>query len=139
MRDPEANADRLGALKALGVRIAIDDFGTGYSTLTQLQRLPVDALKIDRSFVSGIAGNPESGALVHTLVQLGKTMGLETYAEGVEDSDQLRRLVREQCDRGQGYLFARPLALADLEPLLAAAHPLGGSWDVLAAEAAQER
>jgi len=134
MRDPQANATRLAALKALGVRIAIDDFGTGYSTLTQLQLLPVDALKIDRSFVSGIANNPESGALVHTLVQLGKTIGLETYAEGVEDTDQLRRLVREQCDRGQGYLFARPLALGDLEPLLAADHPIG-SLGVLAGDA----
>jgi len=138
MREPEANARRLSALKALGVRIAIDDFGTGYSTLTQLQLLPVDALKIDRSFVSGIANNPESGALVHTLVQLGKTIGLETYAEGVEDTDQLRRLVREQCDRGQGYLFARPVALADLEPLLAADHPIGSLED-LAVEEPQAR
>ena len=109
MRDTDASARQLHALKRLGVRIAIDDFGTGYSSLSYLQQFPVDALKIDRSFITAIASNPESGALIHTLVQLGKTLKIETLAEGIEDTSQLHHLQREACDSGQGYLFARPL------------------------------
>lgn len=119
MRDPTRSADRLHALKALGVRVAIDDFGTGYSSLAYLKQFPVDALKIDRSFISGIAESPEGGALIHTLVQLGKTLGIETYAEGIEDHSQLRHLQAEECDSGQGYLFARPLSPEALEALIA--------------------
>jgi diguanylate cyclase (GGDEF)-like protein len=115
MRDAELSARTLRALKALGVRIAIDDFGTGYSSLAYLQQFPVDALKIDRSFIAGIAGSPEASVLMHALIQLGKTLGIETLAEGIEERGQLHRLQREQCDTGQGYLFARPLSPADLE------------------------
>ena len=89
MLDPEATAARLHALKALGVRIAIDDFGTGYSSLGYLRQFPVDSLKIDRSFVTGIAGSEQSAALIHTLVQLGKSLDIETLAEGIEDKAQL--------------------------------------------------
>ena len=67
------------------MRIAIDDFGTGYSSLGYIQQFPVDALKIDRSFMSGVSHNPESAALIHTMIQLGKTLGIETLAEGIED------------------------------------------------------
>jgi diguanylate cyclase (GGDEF)-like protein len=109
MRDADATARRLRTLKELGVRIAIDDFGTGYSSLAYLAQFPVDAIKIDRSFVSGIAASRESHALIHTLVQLGKALELETLAEGIEEDSQLRELQREQCDSGQGFLFARPL------------------------------
>jgi diguanylate cyclase (GGDEF)-like protein len=109
MHDPDQAADRLTALKALGVRIAIDDFGTGYSSMAYLRRFPVDALKIDRSFISGIAVSTGSREIVHSLVQLGKTLGLETLGEGIEEPTQLRNLQREQCDSGQGFLFARPL------------------------------
>jgi diguanylate cyclase (GGDEF)-like protein len=119
MRDASASAERLHALKALGLRIAIDDFGTGYSSLAYLQQFPVDSLKIDRSFISGVASSPESTALIHTLVQLGKALGIETLAEGIEEQAQLLNLQREQCDSGQGYLFARPLPPAELEALLA--------------------
>jgi diguanylate cyclase (GGDEF)-like protein len=118
MRDASRSADRLRELKALGVRIAIDDFGTGYSSLAYLQQFPVDALKIDRSFITGIASSPEANALIHTLVQLGKTLGIETYAEGIEDRSQLQHLQREECDSGQGYLFAKPLSPRALEELL---------------------
>jgi diguanylate cyclase (GGDEF)-like protein len=118
MRDASCSADRLRDLKALGVRVAIDDFGTGYCSLAYLQQFPVDALKIDRSFITGIASSPEANALIHTLVQLGKTLGIETYAEGIEDRSQLRHLQDEECDSGQGYLFARPLAPQALEELL---------------------
>jgi len=118
MRDAEAATERLNALKLLGVRIAIDDFGTGYSSLAYLRQFPVDALKIDRSFISAIASSRESNALIHTLVQLGKTLGLETLGEGIEEQSQLRELQREHCDSGQGFLFARPLEPDAIDRLL---------------------
>ncbi len=123
MRDAEASAAQLHKLKALGLRIAIDDFGTGYSSLGYLRQFPVDALKIDRSFITGIAGNPEAGTLIHTLVQLGKSLGIETLAEGIEETSQLHHLQREACDSGQGYLFARPLAPQAVAELLAGKAP----------------
>jgi diguanylate cyclase (GGDEF)-like protein len=123
MRDATRSAAQLHDLKRLGVRVAIDDFGTGYCSLAYLQQFPVDALKIDRSFINGIASSPEAGALIHTLVQLGKTLGIETYAEGIEERSQLQHLQREQCDSGQGYLFARPLSPEALEALLAITTP----------------
>jgi diguanylate cyclase (GGDEF)-like protein len=118
MRDPEATARRLQELKRLGVRIAIDDFGTGYSSLAYLRQFPADALKIDRSFVSDIAASQQSTALVRTLVQLGKTLQIETLAEGIEDNAQLQTLRREHCDHGQGFLFSRPLEVDALEAFL---------------------
>ncbi len=120
MRDAEATAKRLRSLKELGVRIAIDDFGTGYSSLAYLRQFPVDALKIDRSFISGIAGSKGSAALIHTLVQLGKTLDIETLAEGIEERSQLETLQREHCDHGQGFLFSRPLNVDAVEKFLAA-------------------
>ena len=119
MNDVAAVVPRLAALKATGVRIAIDDFGTGYSSLAHLQQLPVDTLKIDRAFISAMAESPESGALIRTLVQLGKTLGLETLAEGIEERDQYSQLEREHCDSGQGYLYARPLEVDAVEAFLA--------------------
>jgi diguanylate cyclase (GGDEF)-like protein len=118
MRDAEATAKRLRSLKQLGVRIAIDDFGTGYSSLAYLRQFPVDALKIDRSFISGIAGSKGSAALIHTLVQLGKTLDIETLAEGIEERSQLETLQREHCDHGQGFLFSRPLDVEAVEAFL---------------------
>ncbi|MGB8197093.1 MAG: EAL domain-containing protein [Acidimicrobiales bacterium] len=118
MHDSGATLSRLMLLKALGVRVAIDDFGTGYSSLAYLRQFPIDILKIDRSFVSGIADTKESAALVHTLVQLGKVLGIETIAEGVETSDQRARLETENVDAGQGFLFAHPLAVEDVDRLL---------------------
>src|SRR6202042_3014236 len=104
----DETARRLAALKALGVRIAIDDFGTGYSSLAHLQRFPVDALKIDRSFISGLRHNEEGETLVHTLVQLGKALSIETFAEGIEQQRELSLLRDEDWDTGQGFLFPRP-------------------------------
>jgi diguanylate cyclase (GGDEF)-like protein len=109
MRNAEETARRLAQIKALGVRIAIDDFGTGYSSLAHLQRFPVDALKIDRSFISQLKDNKEGETLIHTLVQLGKALSLETFAEGIEHQQELSLLQDEDCDTGQGFLFARPL------------------------------
>jgi EAL domain-containing protein (putative c-di-GMP-specific phosphodiesterase class I) len=115
MRDAEATAKRLVLLKELGVRIAIDDFGTGYSSLAYLRQFPVDALKIDRSFIDGIATSKASAALIHTLVALGKALEIETLAEGIEDQAQLETLQREDCDQGQGFLFSRPLDVDAIE------------------------
>jgi len=119
MRDTETTAARLRALKALGIRISVDDFGTGYSSLAYLRQFPVDSLKIDRSFITNIAESTESEALIHTLVQLGKSLGIETLAEGIEQSAQLLHLQHEHCDIGQGFLFSRPLEVADAEAFLA--------------------
>ncbi len=109
MRNTNGAQKQLTALKSLGVRIAIDDFGTGYSSLSYLQQFPVDCLKIDKSFIAGMAKTPEGDALIHTLMQLGKALHLETLAEGIEESAQLSQLQIESCDVGQGFLFARPL------------------------------
>ena len=109
MRNREETARRLTAIRELGVRIAIDDFGTGYSSLAHLQQFPVDALKIDRSFISRLTENSEAATLVHTLVQLGKALSIETLAEGIEQEQELSMLQQEQCDSGQGFLYARPM------------------------------
>jgi diguanylate cyclase (GGDEF)-like protein len=118
MRNPDDTACLLAELKALDVRIAVDDFGTGYSSLAYLRQFPVDSLKIDRTFITGLALSSEAHALTHTLIQLGKALGLETLAEGVESHSQVRELQREGCDLAQGYLFARPLAPEALEQFL---------------------
>jgi diguanylate cyclase (GGDEF)-like protein len=113
MSDAEETARRLATIKELGVRVAIDDFGTGYSSLAYLQRFPVDALKIDRSFISRMRQDPEGETLIRTLVQLGKSMSIETLAEGIEQANELSLLQDESCDTGQGFLFARPLSVED--------------------------
>jgi diguanylate cyclase (GGDEF)-like protein len=118
MRNIEETAQRLTQIKALGVRIAIDDFGTGYSSLAHLQRFPVDALKIDRSFILGLTHNQEGETLIRTLVQLGKSLSIETFAEGIEQQEELSLLRGEDCDSGQGFLFARPLDVAATEKFL---------------------
>jgi diguanylate cyclase (GGDEF)-like protein len=120
MRNVEETVRRLAAIKRLGVRIAIDDFGTGYSSLAHLQRFPVDALKIDRSFISGMRDNLEGETLIQTLVQLGKALSIETFAEGIEQQDELSVLRGQNCDSGQGFLFARPLDVAETENFLRA-------------------
>jgi diguanylate cyclase (GGDEF)-like protein len=119
MRNVAAVIPRLEAVKASGVRVAIDDFGTGYSSLAYLRELPVDTLKIDQSFVSAMGDSPEAGALIHTLVQLGKSLGLKTLAEGIEETRQYAWLRQEDCDKGQGFLYARPLAIDEVPAFLA--------------------
>jgi diguanylate cyclase (GGDEF)-like protein len=121
MRDVASTLVLLNELKALGVQIAIDDFGTGYSSMAYLRQFPIDVMKIDRSFVTCIADSPESAAIVHTMVQLGKVLGLETIAEGVENDDQLLRLRAEGVNVGQGFLFARPMGAAEAGRLLESA------------------
>jgi diguanylate cyclase (GGDEF)-like protein len=109
MRDAVEVAARLFELRDLGVRVAIDDFGTGYSSLAHLERFPVDALKIHRSFVSQLGASPEAKTLIRTLVQLGRALALDTLAKGIEQESELAILRAESCGAGQGFLFARPL------------------------------
>jgi len=124
MHNVEGTRVRLTRLKALGVRVAIDDFGTGYSSLAYLRQFPIDVLKIDRSFVTGIADTAEAAALLHTMVQLGKALGLETVAEGIENDAQRTHVTAENVDTGQGFLFARPLDVEAVNRLLEQAHDM---------------
>jgi diguanylate cyclase len=109
---------RLTELKALGVRIAVDDFGTGYSSMNHLRTLPIDELKIDRSFIAAMENSAQASTLVRSLIQLGAALGIGTVAEGIEDAEQLVRLQEEECPQGQGYLFAKPLGGDDLKAYL---------------------
>ncbi len=109
---------RLRELKALGVLVAVDDLGAGYSALAHLRQVPIDALKIDRSFVAAMADSPEAISSIHTLVQLGRTLGIETLAEGIEQGWQLASLQDEHCRFGQGSLFSQPIAPEALEAIL---------------------
>jgi diguanylate cyclase (GGDEF)-like protein len=115
MRNAANTAVRLKAVKELGVRIAVDDFGTGYSSLAYLQQFPVDCLKIDRAFTHAITTSPESKALIRTLVQLGKDLGLRTLAEGVETTGEMDHLRNERVNEAQGFLLSRPLDAEALE------------------------
>ena len=110
----------LHRLRELGIRVSIDDFGTGYSSLNYLRRLPVDEVKIDRSFVEGIADRAQEWAFASAIVRLIKTLGLTTVAEGVETGGQLAHVMAIGCDLAQGYHFGRPGPLQDVEPLLQA-------------------
>jgi len=123
MKDAEATVARLNRLKRLGVMVAIDDFGTGYSSLAYLRQFPVDVLKIDRSFVAEMSRSPDAAALIHALVDLGRTLGLVTLAEGIEEQNQLEGLRSEQCEQGQGFIFSRPADAAEIEKLLERRNP----------------
>ena len=111
MADPDMASARLNELKSLGIRIAMDDFGTGYSSLSYLSRLPVDILKMDRSFLA--TGNTDSG-LAAAIIAIGERLGLEVVAEGIERSEQILALRDLGCELGQGFLFARPMPQVDL-------------------------
>jgi diguanylate cyclase (GGDEF)-like protein len=115
MSNAEETARRLHKLKEMGVRIAVDDFGTGYSSLSHLRQFPVDVLKIDRSFISQLAEGGENEILLHTLVQLGKALEIETTAEGIERPQDLSLIRDKECDNGQGFLFTRPLSAQDAD------------------------
>jgi EAL domain-containing protein (putative c-di-GMP-specific phosphodiesterase class I) len=108
VNDADATLSTLRGLKASGIQLAIDDFGTGYSWLGFLRRFPVDALKIDRSFVQGICEGTQDAAIVQSVVALARALNLTVVGEGVENREQAAQLRLLGCDDGQGYLFARP-------------------------------
>lgn len=112
MEDEQATLAILHGLKDLGVKVAIDDFGTGYSSLAYLKRFPVDTLKVDRSFVTGLGKNPEDDAIARAIVAFAKALNLGVVAEGIETGDQASLLHTIGCEFGQGYHFAHPRPFA---------------------------
>jgi diguanylate cyclase (GGDEF)-like protein len=122
--DAEETVAKLDELKALGVHLAIDDFGTGYSSLSYLRRFPVDILKVDQSFVSGLGHDPEDSAIVQAVIQMGKALRMTTLAEGVETAHHLIELRELDCDVAQGFHFARAIPAQQFEVLLDA----GDDW-----------
>jgi EAL domain-containing protein (putative c-di-GMP-specific phosphodiesterase class I) len=120
MADPARALEVLGRLHALGVGLAVDDFGTGYSSMAYLKELPVDELKIDRSFVSQMATNPSDAVIVRSTIDLGHNLGLRVVAEGVETQHAWQELSALGCDIAQGYYLGRPMPAAELEQLLTA-------------------
>ncbi len=127
MDDVEQSTISLHALRDMGITIAIDDFGTGFSSLSYLAKLPVDTLKIDRSFITGLSSGPQGLALVSTIINLGHSLGLKVVAEGVETEDQSRMLALLGCDEIQGYLLSKPVpaALFETQFLRSLAAPQG--------------
>jgi diguanylate cyclase (GGDEF)-like protein len=119
MKDLASPRSTLEALRAEGVRVLLDDFGTGYSSLARLKSVPVDAIKVDRSFVDGLGSDEEDTAIVSAIVDIAQSLGLEAIAEGVERPDQLTRLRELGCTAAQGYLFAPPRPASELEAMLA--------------------
>lgn len=129
LESSEANIQKLQELKEIGISIYLDDFGTGYSSLNYLKDLPIDVVKIDKSFIKDIDAAAEDKQLTEVIIGLAHRIGLKTVAEGVETEQQLRRLLQYHCDTAQGYFFSRPLPRAEAEKLLKAA---GEGFSVLA-------
>ncbi|HSP64357.1 MAG TPA: GGDEF domain-containing phosphodiesterase, partial [Pyrinomonadaceae bacterium] len=118
MENPEAAAVLLSKIRKLGARVAIDDFGTGYSSLSYLKRLPIDTVKLDRSFVKVATSHPDDAALVIAIITLAHDLGLKVIAEGVETEEQMNFLRLLRCDEAQGYLFSKPVPAEDFESTL---------------------
>jgi EAL domain-containing protein (putative c-di-GMP-specific phosphodiesterase class I) len=118
MIDPTATAKMLQQIKSLGILLAIDDFGTGYSSLSYLHRFPLDTLKIDRSFISGVSDTGEGMEIAQTIMPMAKNLRLDVIAEGVETIEQVALLKKLQCKYAQGYFFSKPLAAAEVVELL---------------------
>jgi len=109
LTDLDNTCTQLHSLRALGVRVAVDDFGTGYSSLSYLKQLPIDVLKLDKSFVDGLDRSPADGAIVQAIVTMGHALGVKVTAEGVERRDQVDRLVALGCDSAMGWLWAKAM------------------------------
>jgi EAL domain-containing protein (putative c-di-GMP-specific phosphodiesterase class I) len=118
LQNSEATLTTLHELRAMGVRISLDDFGTGYSSLSYLRSFPFDKIKIDRSFVSELATREDSMAIIRAVTGLGRSLGIVTTAEGVENDAQLELLRREGCTQAQGYLFSKPRPASDVAIML---------------------
>jgi EAL domain-containing protein (putative c-di-GMP-specific phosphodiesterase class I) len=119
MHDNEATIEILHRLHDLGVSLSIDDFGTGYSSLSYLRRFPLDEIKIDRSFVCEMTKDEGTAGIVRGIIELAHSLKLQVIAEGVETSEQLKRLIELRCDRAQGYLISRPIPATQFERFLA--------------------
>jgi diguanylate cyclase (GGDEF)-like protein len=119
MSDPVQSSRALASIKKLGVRVAVDDFGTGYSSLSYLDQLPLDEVKIDRSFINRLLSDPQTSSIVRAAVDLSHALGLDAVAEGVEDAATLERLTLLGCDRAQGYFIAKPMPADAVLPWLA--------------------
>jgi diguanylate cyclase len=120
MQDTESTMRTLGALKTMGVTLAIDDFGTGYSSFTYLRRFPVDALKLDQSFVQEITEDPGDATIVSAMIIVAKSLNQRVIAEGVETREQLKFLQSHGCAEGQGYYFSHPVVAEQAGKLLEA-------------------
>lgn len=118
MADPVVAARALGNIRDLGVRVALDDFGSGYSSLSHLRRFPIDIVKIDKSFVDGVAADGVESAIARSIIDLGRAMRIETVAEGIEADEQAETLRTLGCEFGQGFFFARPLDASAWDDLL---------------------
>ncbi len=123
MENTEKVVGTLNDLKSLGVNLSIDDFGTGYSSLSYLHRFPLNTLKIDRSFVSGLGMGDENGQIINTIISLAHNLRMETIAEGIETKEQLEQLKELNCAYGQGYFFARPLSIEAATQFIRARNP----------------
>jgi EAL domain-containing protein (putative c-di-GMP-specific phosphodiesterase class I) len=123
MDDVEGSIERMTMFKEMGVRLSIDDFGTGYSSLNYLKRFPVDALKVDRSFVRDITVSEDDAMIVTAIVTLAKNLNLEVVAEGIEIKEHLTFLNNLGCDQAQGFLISRPVSAEEVEHFF-------GDWTV---------
>lgn len=125
MKNPELAADTLSTLRGMGVQVAIDDFGTGYSSLSYLRRFPLDALKIDQSFIRQITTIPDETVIVSAIISMGQSLNLRIIAEGVETEDQLDFLKAHKCDEAQGFYFSRPVPPQQIASFLESREPIG--------------
>ena len=125
MRHVASAASALEQLKALGVRLAVDDFGTGYSSLSYLTRFPIDALKLDQSFVRNIVTNRDNAIVAGAVINMGRSLKHKVIAEGVETPEQVAFLQAHDCDEGQGYYFSPPIAVPQFAKLLEGVSKLG--------------
>jgi EAL domain-containing protein (putative c-di-GMP-specific phosphodiesterase class I) len=118
MEEACRTAEILRELKGRRIHLSVDDFGTGYSSLTSLRHFPIGRIKIDRSFVADLAGNPDGSALIEAIIAMGRSLRVKVMAEGVENREQLEFLTLRGCDEAQGFLFARPLPAEELTAVL---------------------
>jgi EAL domain-containing protein (putative c-di-GMP-specific phosphodiesterase class I) len=118
MQDSRSTAEVLKELKEIGVLLALDDFGTGYSSLSYLKRFPIDAVKIDQSFVRDLTTDPDDAGIVTAVIAMGRSLHMRVVAEGVETREQLAILQEHGCPQGQGYYFSRPVPAVQFRQLL---------------------
>jgi EAL domain-containing protein (putative c-di-GMP-specific phosphodiesterase class I) len=137
--EPELARGALEQLRLAGVRISLDDFGTGYSSLSLLQQFPIHQIKIDRTFVSGIAESQHDASLVRTVIAMGESLGLEVVAEGVETVQQLAALRRLGCSKAQGYLISHPVPAVAMRSTIAALDNFMAGPDIVSFSGEQQR